>query len=138
MSQQARDLLSLSFTAPSAVAQYRGVDFTGAQVASAGARVAGISKRPAATGELYEAAAYGTAVCESGAAFAAGVPLAMDASGRVVAASTMAIAAGAVAVTSTAANGAILTGGVPPQFIIGDSLQAATAAGQLIEVLLSR
>ncbi|MCB6182319.1 hypothetical protein LIN78_01955 [Leeia sp. TBRC 13508] len=138
MSQQARDLLCLSFIAPSAVAQYRGVDFAGAQIAAAGARVAGISKRPAAAGEAYEAAAYGTAVCETGGVFAAGVPLVMDATGRVVAAATLSVASGATAVTSTAANGAILTGGVPPQFVVGDSLQASTAAGQFVEVLLSR
>jgi hypothetical protein len=49
------------------------------------------------------------------------------------------IVAGATPVTSTAANGAtILTGSDMPGFAIGDALQAATAAGQFIEILLRR
>lgn len=140
MGQQARDIFNLPFpAAPSAVTQYRGVDFTGAQITVAGAKCAGIAKRGAAIGQSFEATCLGTAICEAGAAFAAGVPLAMDASGRVVAATALAIAAGAVAMTSAAANGVTdLTGGIPPQWVVGDSLEAAAGVGSFVEVLLSR
>ena len=140
MGQIARDIFTVSIAAaPSAVAQFRGVDFTGAQITVAGQKVMGISKRPAAIGQPFEAAVLGSATVEAGAAFAAGVPLAMDASGRVIAATAMAIAAGATAVTSAAANGATdLTGGIPPQWVVGDSLEAASGAGDFVEVLLAR
>ena len=149
MSQQARDLLCLPFIATAAVSAYRCVDFSGVQITAAGAKIAGISKRPAAIGDPFEAAAIGTAVAEAGAAISVGQSLVTDTSGRLVPASNMAIAigtlqvaAGATAVTSTAANGAILTGtptlsgGEPPQIIVARALQSASAAGQFIEVLL--
>lgn len=157
MGQQAISIMDLSCVATAVVTAYRGVDFNDAQIAAAGAKIKGIAKRPAAIGDAFEVATYGTATCEAGAAFAKGAALTMDASGRVVAATalaaaapglgTLAIAAGATAVTSTAANGAIITGaptagalsgGDLPQFIVGHALEAATAAGQFIEVLLSR
>lgn len=111
MSQQARDLLCLSFTAISAVSQYRAVGFDGAQITTAGARIAGIAKRPAAVGEQFESAAIGTAVAEAGAAFAVGAALEVDAQGRLVTNSS----------------------GVH----VATALQAASAAGQCVEVLLS-
>jgi hypothetical protein len=159
MGQQARDAFTLSFpSAISAVTQFRGVDFNGVQITVAGAKCAGIAKRSAAIGQPFEAVTLGTAICEAGAAITVGQPLAMDASGRVVPASsltaaapglgTLAIAAGGVAVTSAAANGTsdltgaltagALSGGVLPQWVMGDALEAATGAGAFIEVLLSR
>lgn len=139
MSQQATSILSLTYLASGAVAQYRGVLFTGAQCAAAGAKILGISEKPAASGEYSSAISYGTAVCEAGAAIAVGAALAMDASGRVITATAVTITTGATAVTSSAANGAgTITGGDLPQFIVGHALQAASAAGDLIEVLLSR
>jgi hypothetical protein len=57
----------------------------------------------------------------------------------VVPGTVMAVAAGATGVTSAAANGAtVLTGADTPHFPVGDAMQAATAAGQFIEVLLRR
>lgn len=138
MSFQGRDLLALSYVAPSAVAQFRCVDFTGAQITTAGAKIGGVAKRPAAIGELFEAAVIGTTPIESGGAFSAGQALTTDASGRVVIAGPLSVAAGGTAVTSSAASGAILTGGDVPQFIVGHALQASTAAGQFPEVLLAR
>lgn len=158
MSQQAISLLDLSCLASAAVAQYRGVDFNDVQIAAAGAKIKGIAKRPAAAGEPFECTSYGTATCEAGAAITKGQALTMDASGRVVPATaltaaapgvgTLAITAGATAVTSSAANGAgtitgaptagALSGGDLPQFIVGHALEAAGAAGAFIEVLLSR
>lgn len=136
MGLQARDIYSLSFIAPSAVAAYRGVDFTGAQIATQGAAIAGISKRGAASGAGFEAAVIGTAVCEAGAQITVGQALQMDNQGRVIPADNLTVAAGATPVTSTAANGAVLAGGVPPEAVIGHALEAAGAAGAFIEVLL--
>ena len=161
MSQQAKSLLSLSVITTALLTQYRGVTAAGAVVAVAGAWAVGISERPTTViGEIGLVTAKGTAVAEAGAAITAGAALAYDASGRVVAATTLAaaaptmavgtlaVASGAVAVTSSAANGAIITGapsasapalsgGVLPQYIVGYALQPASAAGDLIEILLS-
>lgn len=140
MGQQARDVFNISFpVATAVVTQFRGVDFAGVQIAVAGAKCAGIAKRSALVGQSFEAVTLGTAIVEAGAAITVGQPLAMDALGRVVPATSLTIAAGAVAMTSVAANGATdLTGGILPQWVVGDALEAAAAAGAFIEVLLSR
>lgn len=156
MGQQRVSILDWSTVATTAVAPYRGVGFTGAQIAAAGAKILGISKHAAVIGEPLELAIIGSMTVESGAAFAVGAALTMDATGRVVTAGaltatasalTASVTAGAVAVTSTAANGAIVTGtaaaqvlsgGDLPVFIVGHALEAATAAGQFCEVLLCR
>lgn len=140
MGQQARSIFTLSFpVAPGAVAQGRGVDFTGAQIAVAGAKGAGIARRAAAIGQSFEADVIGTSVCEAGAAITVGQQLAFDNVGRVVPATALAIAAGAVAMTSVAANGVTdLVGSVLPEWAVGDAMEAAAAAGAFIEVLLRR
>jgi len=151
MGQQRISILDLSTVATSIVAAYRGVDFNGAQITAANAKIYGISKHAAAIGEALELGVLGTMTCEAGAAITKGAALAMDTTGRVVAATTLtaavgslAVGTGAVAMTSTAANGAVitgaptLTGGDLPQFIVGHALEAAGAAGAFIEVLLSR
>jgi len=157
MSQTRISILDLSTVASTAVVPYRGIGFNGEQIAVANAKIMGISKHAAAIGEPLEIGTLGTMTVESGAASAKGTALVMDATGRVIAASmltaaapgigSLAVAVGAVAVTSTAANGAILTGapaapalsgGDLPQFVVGHALEAATAAGQYVEVLLSR
>ena len=166
MSQQAKSVLSLSVITTALLTQYRGVTAAGAVVAAAGAWGMGISERPTTViGEIGLVTAKGTAVAEAGAAITAGSPVAYDALGRVVAATTLAAAAptitpalgtlavstGAVAVTATVVNGAgsitgaptatssapALSGGVLPQYIVGYALQPASAAGDLIEILLS-
>lgn len=164
MSQQAISILSLSITAIGAIAQYRGVTYLGAQVAAINVKCIGIAERPAVLGEVAVVTTKGTAIAEAGGAITVGSALAFDALGRVVAAAAFAIAAptitpaigtlaigtGAIAVTSTAANGAILTGaptatssapvatgGDMPQYIVGYALQAATAAGDFIEILMN-
>jgi hypothetical protein len=150
MAQQSRPTLTLPVLATSAIAQYRGVGWTGAQATVAGQKIMGISRRPAAIGGELDVTAKGTAICESGAAITVGAALTMDASGRVVAAAAVAVAttgltvaAGAVAVTSTAANGAIVagtatvSGGDLPQYIVGYAMEAAGAAGAFIEVLMA-
>lgn len=138
--QQARDIFNLSVpSAPAVVIACRGVDFTGAMITQAGIKCMGISKRGAAVGQPFEVAVLGTALCEIGAAVTAGQPLALDALGRVVPATSLALAAGAVAVTSAAANGVTaLVGGITPQWVVGDALETNATIGAIIEVLLAR
>lgn len=136
---QAISLLDLSLISAGAIARGRLVTFGGAQVAAANAKAVGVAKfGVAAAGADVSVTVCGTAVAEAGAAITVGQPLAADAQGRVVPAASLAVGTGATAVTSSAANGAILTGGELPQFIIGDALQAAGAAGAFIEILLRR
>ena len=146
MSQQARSVLDLSVQATAAISYARAVGLAaatasnalgGAQATVAGQKVLGIARRDAALGAFTELTVLGTAICEAGAAIAIGARVACDAVGRVVTATVMGIAAGATAVTSAAANGTTdLVGGDPPQFVFGTALQAASAAGDFIEVLI--
>jgi hypothetical protein len=140
MSQQALSLMALSISAAlSAVTEYRVVDYAGVQATVQGQKVMGVAKRGAITGDGFEVAVIGTAVVEAGAAFAVGASLIVDASGRAIASSgKLGIAAGATAVTSTAANGLILTGGDASEYVFADALQAAVAIGDKVEVLLRR
>lgn len=137
---QARSILDLSIVSTGAIARGRLVSFAGAQIATAGAKPLGVAKHSvAAAGQDVAVTACGTAIAEAGAAIVAGAAVAADAQGRVVPAAALAIAAGGTAVTSTAANGAaILTGGETPQFVVGDALTAAGAAGAFVEILLRR
>jgi hypothetical protein len=151
MSQQGISVLSLPILATSAVQEYRGVGFNGAQATVAGQKVLGIAEFGVASGVYVRVCRLGTAVAEAGAAIAVGAALAMDASGRVVTASsitatlgTLAVAAGATAVTSAVANGVgsvsgapTLSGGDPPQYIVGYAMQVANAAGDFIEIALA-
>lgn len=146
MGQQARSLLELSIAAAGAITIYRGVGFDGNQATVQGQAVLGPARFAASAGDEVTVVAKGTAVWEVGAAITVGEKLIVDNQGRVIPANTFAVAnptvnAGATAVTSTAANGAILTqgalsGSVLPEWQVGTALQAASAAGQFIEVLL--
>ncbi len=140
MSQQARSLLNLSIiTALSAVTAYRFVDFTGVQATVQGQKVMGVSARAAAQGQGFEVAVIGTAIVEAGAAFAAGQALMSDALGRAIPnTGALGVKAGAVAMTSTAANGAVLSGSDLPEWVAAEALQAAVNVGDLVEVLLVR
>lgn len=152
MGQAATSIFNLSAKASTAIAAYRCVTYANAQSTAIGGEVKGISMRPAAIGEMLELAVLGTAVIETGAAIAIGQALMCDASGRAVVASvltlndgSLSIAAGAVPVTSTAANGVGIVVGAPgvlsgcelPQHLIGYALEASSAAGQFIEIKLS-
>lgn len=137
MSRQSIGLLDLSLVASGAVSEARAVGFGGAQVASQGVKVLGVANQAAASGAGFTVRARGTAVIETGAAITLGASLIADAEGRAIPATgTLGLAAGAVAVTSSAANGAILTGGNLPEFVFADALQAASGAGEFIEVLM--
>ncbi|MQY50168.1 DUF2190 family protein [Rhodocyclus gracilis] len=138
MSQQAISILSLPFLANGAVQEYRAVGFNGAQASAAGQKVLGIAEFSVASGAYGRACRLGTAVAEAGGAFAVETALTVDAVGRVVAAAPIAIAAGATAVTSAAANGATdITGGDPAQYIVGYAMQAAGASGDLVEIAMA-
>ncbi len=134
---QSRSIFTLSVLSAGAVSRGRAVTFGGGQVAAAGAKALGIARTAAtAAGQDVQVAVIGTAVAEAGAAIAVGDSLVADAQGRLVPALPLRVAAGATGVTSTAANGAILTGGDPPQAVVADALEAAGAAGAFVEVLL--
>ena len=110
MSAQSTLLLAVAVVATSAIAASRFVTPAVAQ-AGADANTLGVSRFAAAVGEKVSVDVLGTAVVESGGAVAFGATLKSDASGRAI---------------TWAASGAK----------VALSLDTATAAGQLIEVLL--
>lgn len=110
MSSQSIPLLTLTLAAASAVAVCRLITPLGAQ-AGADANTIGVARTAAAIDEKFPVDVRGTASVESGAAVAAGATVKSDASGRAI---------------TWAVSGAK----------VGIALEAATAAGQIIEVLL--
>lgn len=137
--RQQRPILTLTVKASGAVALGRGVGFDGAQATAAGQKVLGVAQTTGADTKDFAVTAMGSAIVEAGGSFSAGAALAVDSQGRAVVASSLAIAAGATQVTSSAANGsAILSGGVLPQFVFADALEESSGAGAFVEVLLRR
>lgn len=110
MSQQSFSILTLPISATATLTANRFVTFAGA-VPAADAYVLGVARTAAVSGDKIAVDVQGTAVVEAGAAIAAGATLKVDASGRVI---------------TWATSGAR----------VGIALQAAAAAGNLIEVLL--
>lgn len=110
MSQQSISLLTLTVALTATVAASRFVTPAGA-LAGADANTLGVTRSAGVSGDKVPADVLGTAVVESGAAFALGATLKTDATGRAI---TWVTSGGKVAI----------------------ALQAATAAGQFIEVLL--
>lgn len=140
MPQQSITTLKLSIAAAGVVAAYRAVGFDGAQATVQGQKIQGVAEYAvAAAGVMLAVGVAGTVIVESGGIINKGDSLIVDNQGRaIVSTGKLGVAAGATAVTSTAANGQILTGGDSPEFVFADALAAATAAGQFIEVLLRR
>ncbi len=110
MSRQSRPILSLTILAAGVIVGDRFVTPGNVQ-AGAGANTLGVAKNSCASGERVAVDVLGTATLEVGAAVAAGATVASDASGRAI---------------TWATSGAK----------VGVALEAATAAGQVIEVLL--
>lgn len=110
MSKQAISLLTLPLLLTGAVTANRFVTPAGAQ-AGADANTLGVTRSDGAIAAHVPVDVLGTAVVEAGAAVAAGDTVKSDASGRAI---------------TWAVSGAK----------VGVALQAATAAGQFIEVLL--
>ncbi|MFW2438065.1 MAG: DUF2190 family protein [Arenicellales bacterium] len=109
MSEQSFALFTETLLASGAVITNRFVGYDGAQVGAA-ANTLGVSKTDAADTEPYPVDVIGTTIVEAGAAIALGAKLETDASGR--------------AITQAAGP------------VVGRALQAASAAGEKIEVLL--
>ena len=104
--------LTLTVTAAVALAACRFVTQAGAYPA-AGAAAFGVTRSSAeAAGDLIPVDVQGTAIAEAGAAITLDAPLMVDATGRVV---------------------PLTVGSKSP---VGRAMQAATAAGQQIEILL--
>jgi len=104
--------LTLTVAAAGVLAANRFVTQAGAYPA-AGAAGFGVTRSSAeAAGDLVPVDINGTGIAEAGAAFAKDVPLMLDATGRVV----------------------LLTVGAKSP--VGRSMEAATAAGDLVEILL--
>lgn len=110
MSHQAIPLLTLTMTLSGTVAAHRLVTPGGAQ-AGADAVCIGVSVSAGVAGERIPVVVQGTAIVETGAAVAAGATLKSDSQGRAI---------------TWATSGAK----------VGFALEAASAAGQFIEVLL--
>lgn len=143
MSQQSRSILALSVLAAGAITTRRFVGFDGNQASVQGQKVAGVSRETiAAAGEYTSVDVAGTAVVETGGALNPGDTVISDNQGRaIVNSGALKIAAGAVAVTSAAANGtADITGSDTPEFICGRVApgQSSTGAGQFVEIILGR
>ena len=104
-------------TAAAAITRFRVVYISGAnQVTTAtnATDVAGVAQEAAATGAPLDVAERGICIAEAGAAITAGSALKVDSSGRVI--------------TSSAGT----------DVRIGKSLEAASAAGDKIQILISR
>lgn len=139
MSQQNISILTLTVMASGAVAAHRLVGFDGGQATVQGQKVMGSTLSQASDGEAMAVVTHGSAIVETGAAVLMGASLIVDNQGRAIPTSgALSLAAGAVDVTSSAANGAILAGAELPEYLFADAMQAASGAGEFIEVLLRR
>lgn len=109
---QSISILAMPVNSAGAIARGRAVGFDRAQISAANAAIYGVARfAAAAAGEDVTIDVLGTAIAEAGAPVAVGAALATDAQGRFVTHSTGPI--------------------------VGRALQAAGAAGQFFEVLLT-
>lgn len=107
---QFNSVLAKTLTAAGTIVAERFVSAAGAQISVAGNAAIGVARNAAAAGELVTVDMVGTAIIESGGAISAGVAVKSGADGR--------------ALTYDTGTKA------------GVALQAATGAGQRIEILL--
>jgi len=100
----------------------------------------GVAQNAAALNETVRVQVAGKAQCVADAAISVGARVGAPATtaGRVAtAANSLAIASGGTTVTSTAANGAIVTGDPVVSRVLGIALTAAASAGDPITILLT-
>ena len=100
----------------------------------------GVAQNAAASGETVRVQIAGkcTVVADAAISIGARVGAPTTTAGRVATVSnTLAIASGGTTVTSTAANGAIVTGDPVVSRVLGIALSAAAAAGDSVTVLLT-
>lgn len=139
MSRIASTIFALTRKAAGVVTACRAVGFDGLQATVQGQKVIGVAHTDAVLNDDFLVDVSGTTIVEIGAVVAEGDELIVDALGRAIPSTgPLGVAAGATPVTSSAANGAILTGGDGPEFVFADALEAGAAVGDFIEVLLRR
>jgi hypothetical protein len=134
-----RPILEDSVVSNGAIADFAAVDFAGNQAATQGMAIAGVAQyATTAAGQYVRVVIAGTTVMLTGGIFNRGDRIIVDNQGRAIKANALAIAAGATAVTSAAANGATdITGSDPPEHKIGIALSASAGAGNFAEILLN-
>jgi len=140
MGEQYTPTLALTVKSGGVITRRRFVGFDKIQVAVAGKQAFGVAQQDAVLDDLLPVTVLGSAIIEAGGVIAVGDSLAADAQGRAVVAANLVatVDAGVTAVTSSAVNGAIITlaGSVRPEKINAIAMEAAGAAGDMIEVLL--
>lgn len=152
-----KPILTDSILAAAALAAYRFIGLDG-NYCGANLPAWGVSELATASGEQIPVITHGIALVESGGIITAGDKVTSDSTGRAVTVAALAAAApvvddtkltidsGATPVTSSAADGAIisaaaglltapvLSGGVLPVAVNGMAMDAASAAGEFIRV----
>jgi len=115
MPAQKHSLLALTMTATALIAENLAVKYSGVQCDTQGEKVLGVACYGAAIGANYAVDVIGTTKIIAGDDVAVGDSLIVDSEGRAIPSSgALAVAAGATAVTSSAANGEILEGAELP------------------------
>ena len=131
-------ILITNITAAAAIDKNLFVGFNG-NLAAANAKPLGVSDAKADSGEMIPLISAGIALVLSGAAVSQGATLVSNSSGKAIAGTTLSAQtpAGATAMLSTSPQpGMTISGCVLPQAVAGFALDAATAADQLIRILL--
>jgi len=137
MSENYNPILPKTVKAAGNFTKRRFIGFDDLQITTQGNAAKGVAQQDALTNDLTPVTIIGTAIVEAGGAIAAGAYVISDNQGRAIAANALAIAPGATAVTSAAANGATdITGSVPTEKVNGIAIDPASQAGDFIEVLL--
>lgn len=137
------DVFSFSIVAAAALTKHRFIGFNGNHC-GAGKKALGVSLFNVGSGEMASLVCEGIALVEAAGAITLNAdgtaPIKSDANGKAEKAVPMdgVVDSGAVAVTSSAANGNILTlnGSEAPEVINGYAMDAASGAGVIIRVKL--
>ncbi len=137
MSSQSTPTLTLTLAASGIITAKRGIGFDGAQATVQGQKIAGIATFNTTDGKPVAVDAQGTTVIETGNAINVGDSLIVDTEGRAIPVSgPLGVIAGGTGVSSTSADGQILSGADLPEFVFADALEAAPGSGSFIEAKL--